>query len=77
MLEHRIDMSSSGEQVRSLFVNRFELVGDLEDLDCSVDTGGDCRDGIWQRNHHILMLPVEVLEVFDTLCWDSNQSLKG
>lgn len=51
MLEHEIDMARSGEEVSGLLVNSFELVGDLEDLDCSADGGADSGKRIWMKPH--------------------------
>lgn len=44
-------MTCSGEEVGGLLVNSFELIGDLEDLDCSVDGGADGGKGIWVKHH--------------------------
>ena len=58
-------MSSSGEEVGGLFVDSFELVGHLEDLDCSVDAGADRRKRIGWGNHHLESMAEEMLETMD------------
>lgn len=52
-LDHEIDMTSSGEELGGLFVNCFELIGHLEDLDCGVDAGDDRGKRIWCGDHHL------------------------
>ena len=46
-------MTGRGEEIGGLFVDSFELVGHLEDLDCSVDAGADRGKRIWCGDHHL------------------------
>ena len=64
-------MTSSREKVGGLFVNSFELVGYLEDLDCSVDTGSERGNRVWRWDYHVLKLDVEVSE---SVCEDLSES---
>ena len=46
-------MTGGGKEIGGLFVDSFELVGYLENLDCSVDAGDYGRERIYVRSDHL------------------------
>ena len=74
-------MTGGGEEIGGLCVDSFELIGDLEDLDCSVDAGADGREGIWCWDYHLGSMgewkALGLLENMNSKAMDVWTSLKG
>ena len=54
-VDHEINMTGGGKEIGGLFVDSFELVGYLEDLDCCVDAGDNHGERIYWRHLDLLL----------------------